>query len=139
MMLVQPLTAMLLVVNVATGPAVEPDGASHMSVQQKSAAMRPLVRSTTECIARSVSADSRFDQNKVATVLGELIVDAVPTCITEVRAMIDAFDHYFGDGSGEKFFMGPYLNALPSAVTKAIERAAPSSLPSAANPEKRAD
>jgi hypothetical protein len=136
-MLVQPLTAMLLIVNVATGPAVEQDSASHMSVQQKSAAMRPLMRATTECIARTVSADSRFDQNKIETVLGELIVDAVPTCITQVRALIDAFDHYFGDGSGEKFFMGAYLNALPTAVTRAIERGA--SPPSAANPEKRAD
>ena len=25
---------------------------------------------------------------------------------------------YFGEGTGEAFFMGPYLDVLPSAVTK---------------------
>jgi hypothetical protein len=30
--------------------------------------------------------------------------------------MIDAYDRFFGDGSGEAFFMGPYLDALPAAV-----------------------
>jgi hypothetical protein len=31
--------------------------------------------------------------------------------------MIDAYDRYFGDGAGEAFFMGPYLDVLPAAVT----------------------
>jgi hypothetical protein len=30
--------------------------------------------------------------------------------------MIDAYDEYFGDGKGEAFFMGPYLDVLPRAV-----------------------
>jgi hypothetical protein len=30
--------------------------------------------------------------------------------------MIDAYDHYYGEGSGEAFFMGPYLDVLPKAV-----------------------
>ena len=38
--------------------------------------------------------------------------------------MIDAYDRFFGDGTGEAFFMGPYLDALPDAVgTLAVERA----------------
>jgi hypothetical protein len=32
--------------------------------------------------------------------------------------MIDAYDRYFGDGTGQAFFMGPYLDVLPAAVTK---------------------
>jgi hypothetical protein len=31
--------------------------------------------------------------------------------------MIDAYDRFFGDGAGEAFFMGPYLDALPAAVS----------------------
>ena len=69
-----------------------------------------------------VSADSRFRKDDPAANLGELIVDAVPKCLTPVRAMIDAHDRYFGEGSGEEFFMGAYLDALPDAVTKAIEK-----------------
>jgi hypothetical protein len=32
--------------------------------------------------------------------------------------MIDGYDRYFGEGSGQVFFMGPYLDVLPSVVTK---------------------
>jgi hypothetical protein len=38
-----------------------------------------------------------------------------------LRAMIDAHDRFFGEGSGETFFMGPYLDALPAAVTKQVK------------------
>jgi hypothetical protein len=123
-MLVQPLAGMLLIVRVATGPAIEPnhpDG--HLSPQQKSAAMQPLVRSATECITHAVGADPRL--GKAIPGLGDLIVDAVPSCRNEVRTMIDAFDHYFGEGTGETFFMGPYLDALPTAVGKAVAQPAP--------------
>jgi hypothetical protein len=123
-MLVHPLAGMMLIVSIATGPAVRPDGAiGHMSAQQKSAAMQPLVRSATECITRNVGADPRF--GKQAEALGDLIVDAVPPCLTQVRAMIAAYDRYFGEGAGESFFMGPYLDVLPIAVSKAIAPSAP--------------
>jgi hypothetical protein len=123
-MLVQPLAGLLFIANVATGPTIEPDSpASHLSTQQKSAAMQPLVRSATQCITRAVGADPRF--GKEAPGLGDLIVDAVPYCLIQVRAMIDAFDRYFGEGSGETFFMGPYLDALPTAVRKAVAQPVP--------------
>jgi hypothetical protein len=35
-----------------------------------------------------------------------------------MRAMIDEYDRYFGDGMGEAFFMGPYLDVLPRVVNK---------------------
>ena len=117
-MLIQPLAGMVLLISVATGPAIEPDGPGRLSPQQKSVAMQPLVRSATECISRAVGADPRL--GKASPGLGDLIVDAVPSCRNEVRTMIDAFDHYFGEGSGETFFMGPYLDALPTAVSKAV-------------------
>jgi hypothetical protein len=34
--------------------------------------------------------------------------------------MIDAHDRYYGSGSGQQFFMGPYLDALPAAVTAIV-------------------
>ncbi len=42
----------------------------------------------------------------------------MPSCVTPVRAMIDAYDRYFGDGTGEAFFMGPYLDVLPAVVNR---------------------
>ncbi|MEA2950444.1 MAG: hypothetical protein QOI40_5774 [Alphaproteobacteria bacterium] len=121
-MILAPLAAVALVVGVATGPITDPTGMPTMSMQQKSAAMQPLVRSATECIARTVAADPRFGQ--AATDLGDLIVASMPTCTPQVRAMIDAYDDYFGDGEGEAFFMGPYLDVLPRAVSKWVSESA---------------
>jgi hypothetical protein len=49
----------------------------------------------------------------------------VPVCIAEVRAMIAAFDRYYGAGAGESFFMGPYLDVLPAAVNRRVHGSAP--------------
>jgi hypothetical protein len=113
-MLLAPLAAATLIVTVATGPVSEPSASPPMSMQQKSAATAPLVRSATECIARTIQADPRFGQRD----LGDMIVASMPTCVAQVRAMIDAYDHYFGPGAGEAFFMGPYLHVLPTAVNR---------------------
>jgi hypothetical protein len=118
-MILSHLAAATLVVAVATGPLVEPSVGS-LSLQQRGAATRVFVRSATDCIARKVAADDRFSRDDPSTNLGELIVDAVPKCLSSVRALIDAHDRYFGEGSGEAFFMGTYLDALPTAVMKAI-------------------
>jgi hypothetical protein len=117
-MILAPLAAAALVVSVATGPTVEPRSSPDLSTQQKSAAMGPLMRSATECIARAVGADPRFGERDAD--LGDLIVDSMPRCIGQVRAMIDAYDRYFGTGEGEAFFMGPYLDVLPTAVSKLV-------------------
>ena len=63
-MILAPLAAAALVVTVATGPVTEPTALPPMSAQQKSAAMQALVRSATECIARTVIADPRFGKTR---------------------------------------------------------------------------
>jgi hypothetical protein len=120
-MLPAPLAVMALVVTVATGPGAElPAPITPMSAQQKSAAMQPLVRSATECIANSVANDPRSGADR--TNLGDLIVDSMPGCVTPVRAMIDAYDRFYGNGTGEAFFTGPYLDILPRAVSEWIAK-----------------
>jgi hypothetical protein len=115
-MILAPLAAAALVISVATGPTVDPTVTPSLSAQQKNLAMQSLVRSATECIARTVTADPRFGRRGID--LGDLIVDSMPTCTSQVRAMIDAYDRYFGEGEGQAFFMGPYLDVLPTAVSK---------------------
>jgi hypothetical protein len=123
-MLLAPLAGAVLVLGTAFGPAVEPQApVAQMTTQQKNAAVQPLVRSATDCIAGAVAADPRFGKI-VLSELGDLIVDSIPTCVRPVRAMIDGYDHYFGEGTGQVFFMGPYLDVLPSAVTKLTADAA---------------
>jgi hypothetical protein len=116
-MILAPLAAVAPTASVATGPTTEPSALPSMSARQKIAAVQPLVRSATECIARAVRADSRFGHGD----LGDVIVDSMPRCTAQVRAMIDAYDRYFGNGAGEAFFLGPYLDVLPSAVSKWAE------------------
>ena len=122
-MILSKLAGAALIVSVAAGPTLDHDGPNlRLSLQQKNAAVQALMRSATECIARTVAADPRFRQAP-QTELGDLIVASVPSCVGPVRAMIDGSDRYYGDGTGEAFFMGPYLDALPAAVsTLAIDR-----------------
>jgi len=116
-MILASLFGTVLTVAVATGPFDASSGPPTLTAQQKMAATAPLVRSATECIMRAVVADPRYGTEPTAK-LGDLIVESMPSCVTPVRAMIDAYDRYFGQGSGEAFFMGPYLDVLPKAVTE---------------------
>src|SRR5437762_3067359 len=119
-MLAAPLAGLSLLLSVSVAPVPSPDaGAPEISLRQKTAAVQPLIRSATECIAQRVVADPRYDAKGD---LSELIVDSVPSCVDALRAMIDAHDRYFGGGSGESFFSGPYLDILPQAVSRWISK-----------------
>ena len=120
-MILAPLAAAALLVSVAIAPNANPALSPTLSMQQKSTAMQPLMRSATECIARTVSTDPRYGRPDAD--LGDLIVDSMPRCAAQVRMMIEAYDRYFGDGEGEIFFMGPYLDLLPGAVGKWVRDA----------------
>ncbi len=102
----------------ALAPSGSGPSEATMSLAQKNAAMRPLVSSATDCIVKRVSDDPRFQDALAGGTVGDLIVDSMASCIKSVRAMIDAHDRFFGEGSGEAFFMGPYLDVLPKAVIK---------------------
>jgi len=119
-----PLLGTALVVAVATDPLSDSAVTGALTAQQKSVATQPLVRSATECIVRAVVADPRY-ATKPPTELGDLIVDSMPSCAGPVRAMIDAYDRYYGEGAGQAFFMGPYLDVLPKVVVEAGKRASP--------------
>jgi hypothetical protein len=113
-MILAPLTGAALVLSVATGPNVAPTGSTQLSVQQKNVAIQQFVRTATDCIARTVAADPRFRSHDI----GDLIVESMPACLEPVHAMIDNYDRYFGNGAGGVFFMGPYLDLLPTVIIK---------------------
>jgi len=102
-------------VSPATGLARAP---ATLSAQQKSAMLRRLIRSATDCVVRAVAADPRFQRSVAAGDVNTLIVDSVESCTDPMRAMIEAHDRLYGKGSGEAFFMGPYLDMLPETVAK---------------------
>lgn len=89
---------------------------------QKSAVIEPLMKSATECIARKVAADPRYPKLSRIGNVTDLIVESIKPCLPHVRAFIHAHDDFYGEGSGETYFMGPYLDALPAAVGDWIKR-----------------
>jgi hypothetical protein len=120
-MILASLFSTALIVAVATEP-LEASGEPKLSAQQKIEATGPLIRSATDCIVRAVVSDPRYAATASAG-LGDLIVASMPSCVTPVRAMIDGYDRAFGDGSGEAFFMGLYLDKLPKAITEGAKQA----------------
>jgi hypothetical protein len=115
-----PLVGLSLIVNVAVDPVLPEAAAlapgSAMTPQEQRATMQPLIRSANECIAKAVSAHPQFNASVEPGEVNNLIVDSIPNCIEPVRALIDQHDQLYGNGTGERFFMGPYLDALPLAV-----------------------
>jgi hypothetical protein len=122
-MILAPLVGTAMLIAVATGPLDDPMGLDHLSPRQKDAATDTLVKSATDCIVHAVFTNPRYSATGTAD-LGDLIVASMPSCVTPVRAMIDGYDQYYGEGSGEAFFMGPYLDALPKFVVEAGKKAA---------------
>jgi hypothetical protein len=121
-MLVAPLFGAALFVAAAADPLYDATGDANLSMQEKFAATEPLVRSATQCIVHAVTTSPQYRANAQ---IGDLIVDSMPACLSPVRAMIDAYDRYYGDGAGEAFFMGPYLDVLPRAVAAGALGASP--------------
>jgi len=119
-MILPALTGASLLILAAASPDVDLDAMrAHLTHQQRAAAVQPFITRATECVARSVASDPRSTD---ASRLGDLIVDSMPVCAELMRSMIDTYDQYFGNGTGEAFFSGPYLDVLPTAVSKWVAR-----------------
>ncbi len=123
-MLAGPVFGLSLVIAVAleSPHASLSDSASRMqmSSQQKSAVIQPLMRSATDCIVHAVVTDPKFHPAMLPGDINDLIVASMPICIEPMRAMIGAYDRLYGEGTGQVFFMGPYLDVLPAAVSRQV-------------------
>jgi hypothetical protein len=124
-MILESIFGLSLVLNVSldtqTPTATDPANWLRMSVQRKDATLLPLVRRATDCVVRKVTADPRYRADMRPGDINDLIVDSIGACARPVRAMIDAHDRMYGNGSGEAFLLGPYLDVLPSAVVKQVK------------------
>ena len=124
-MILESMFGLSLVLNVSldtqTPRATDPASWLRMSVHQKDASLLPLVRRATDCVVRKVTADPRYQAEMRPSDFNDLIVDSIGACARPVRAMIDAHDRMYGNGSSEAFLLGPYLDVLPSAVVKQVK------------------
>ena len=123
-MILGPLVGLSLIVTVSVDSGFQPTPgilSKGMTAQQKDDVMRPLVRSATSCVLRAVVSDPRMRSSLETADIRDLIVASMPSCADAMRAMIDAHDRLYGEGSGEIFFMGPYLDTLPATVIKSVK------------------
>lgn len=123
-MIVKSLVGLSLVLSVSLDVEMpKPPAAvawNHFSARHIEAALLPLVQRATVCIVRRVSADPRYTGDTGADEINQLIIDSITACARPVQAMIRAHDRMYGDGSGEAFLLGPYLDVLPAAVVKQV-------------------
>jgi hypothetical protein len=96
------------------------DAEADFALPRTAAVMRPLIRSATDCVVHAVSANPRLGQTVSSSDINELIVDSMTPCAGVIRTMIETHDELFGNGSGEAFFMGPYLDVLPATVNRMV-------------------
>ena len=119
-MILESLFGLSLVLNVSLEfPAPAPTEHHtwlHMSVPQKEAALTPLVQRATPCIVGKVVGRSEFSARPAARPDQRPDHRLDHRLPLRGRAMLDAHDRMFGDGSGEAFLLGPYLDVLPAAV-----------------------
>jgi len=124
------LVGVSLLLNAAVEPYQPPlDGDAarlQMSPQQKMAVLAPLMHSATDCVVHAVTGNPKFQTGMQPGEINDLIVSSMEGCVDAMRVMIDAHDRLFGQGSGEAFFMGPYLDTLPRAVTRQVKGNVPS-------------
>ena len=124
-MILEPLLGLSLVLKVSldtTVPAsIDPSVWTRLSVPQKDAALLPLVQRATDCILRQVTADPRSSSDMRPEQINDLIVDSVAACRQSLHAMIRLHDRLYGDGTGEAFLLGPYLDVLPAAVIRRVK------------------
>ncbi len=107
-MILSALTGASLLIMVAATPDSMTTPQVNLTSQQRHAAVQPAISRATD-----------------ASKLGDLIVDSMQPCRDVMRSMIDTYDEYFGDGTGEAFFSGPYLDVLPKAVSKWVAERKP--------------
>jgi hypothetical protein len=122
-MILKSLFGLSLVMSVSLDtqtPPADPAAWMQMSVRQKDAALLPLVERATACIIQRVTADPRYKNELRPDEVNDLIVDSITVCKRPVRAMINAHDRMYGNGSGEAFLVGPYLDVLPAAVVRQV-------------------
>jgi hypothetical protein len=88
------------------------------SLKHKQRIVRLFVDDTSVCVTKAVFSDPRY--GKVD--LGELIVDSLQECVGQAQALVKVYDRQFGEGKGEKFFMGEYLDALTAMLSRLASR-----------------
>lgn len=117
--------ALALGLSLATPAALEVGGAQqgtyeNLTATQKRQLVQPLVADAVACVANAVGQDPKYSPTISSQQMGELIVADMHQCVLESRALVDRYDRLFGDGAGERYFMGQYLDELPSNVWKML-------------------
>lgn len=115
-MLINTLATLSLVTLAAAVPAQDRQDSSRMSKAEKAAVVQRVVNRATDCVVREIRAAGSSQD------IGEHIVAVMPSCADTMRSMIETFDESYGEGAGETFFSGSFLDILPQVVSKQLSQ-----------------
>ncbi len=91
------------------------------STAANNAAVRTVQGKATECVIKKMRTMlANTAEPESVQKFSDRLVEAVRACAPEMRTMIAAYDRTFGAGQGEEFFMGPYLDLLPTMIEEKL-------------------
>jgi hypothetical protein len=113
---INTIVSALLITLAAAAPLPDQQGSVRQSKAEKAAVVQRVINHATDCVVREIrAAPSAAD-------LGEQIVAVMPSCADTMRSLIEAFDANYGEGTGETFFSGSFLDILPQVVSKRLSQ-----------------
>jgi len=115
-MLLNAVLSASIVVLASTGPLSDNPDSVRLSKAEKAAIVQRIVNHAADCVVREIRAA------KSTADLSDQIVAVMPVCAGTMRTMIESFDANYGEGSGETFFSGSFLDWLPNAVAKRLQQ-----------------
>src|SRR5215510_5397979 len=110
-MLINTFVGVSMVTLAAAAPMSDRPDDVKLSKAEKAAAVQRVINHATDCVVREIRAA------KSTANLGDQIVAVMPVCAETMRTMIESFDSAYGEGSGETFFSGSFLDLLPQVVS----------------------
>jgi hypothetical protein len=99
---------------VASNPLHEPS--IKKLTESEKIILHSVVRPATDCVVNVVNETDPGLSGKI----DELIVEAIGSCGREMQVMIYEYNGLFGGEGGEAFFLGQYLDDLPTTVQMRI-------------------
>jgi hypothetical protein len=85
-----------------------------------------LGRSAVACFASALREDVRYAEGISDKELPKLIEELTLVCVEPMGSMYYAYAKLYGEKEADRYFMGPFLDALPKEVLKLMKaRAGP--------------
>lgn len=109
---------LLMCANVAHASRESPLQQEEVVSREKMQRIMNLTSKTTECVVKEAL---KFSKRRNID-LADVLIDKRSPCAAIVRELVTAVDEVYGEGEGDKYLMGYYLDELPQIIENRIEK-----------------